>query len=153
MADKNPEIDLVRKTTVSRFYRAWGNMKSRCSNPKDTNYERYGGRGITVCNKWQSFDGFIDDMYESWNPNLSLDRIDNNGNYCKANCRWATRTEQSNNMRSVPKHTYNGMTKTLAEWARFTGIKPSTLRQRFYGLKWDLETCLTTPLGGRNYGR
>ena len=140
MADN--ERLLIRKTTVSSFYRAWVNMKTRCNNPKVIDYKRYGGRGIKVCKEWDSFDGFIEDMFDSYKEELTLDRIDNNGNYEKKNCRWATRKEQANNMRSVPKHKYNGKVMTLAQWAEYRGIKPSTLRARFYCLKWPLGKCL-----------
>jgi hypothetical protein len=141
---------LIRKTSVSKFYRVWVNMKSRCNNPNIYNYHRYGGRGINVCKKWETFDGFIEDMFESYvetdrkgGNGLYIERIDNDKGYSKANCKWATMKEQANNTSQSKRYSWHGKKKTLAEWADYLGIKPSTLRQRFYTYKWDLEKCLT----------
>lgn len=74
-------------------------IKQRCDNPKCTAYPKYGARGITYCDKWKTFEGFWEDMQEGYAANLSIDRIDVNGNYCKENCRWATRSQQQQNKR------------------------------------------------------
>lgn len=84
----------------SKTYRAWNAMKRRCFNPTHKSYANYGGRGITVCDRWLQFENFLADMGES-PPDLSIDRINNNGNYEPKNCRWATRSEQQRNKRNT----------------------------------------------------
>jgi len=89
----------------TRVYRAWANMRTRCTNPKAPNYPRYGGRGVTVCERWRHFENFLADMGEP-PPGKSLDRYpDNAGNYEPGNCRWATLSEQNRNLRKLaPRH-------------------------------------------------
>jgi len=128
--------------THTRIYNSWDNMKQRCLNENRADFPNYGGRGITICDEWiNSFERFRDDMLPTYEAGLTLDRIDVNGNYCKENCRWATKKEQSVNTRRNRHITFNGLTKTLTEWGVFFGIKRSTLSQRFYVYKWDLNDC------------
>lgn len=137
-----PNSTNVTSLYQSRIYRIWSNMKTRCANPKTIEYHRYGGRGITVCPEWQSFEGFYRDMAEGYNDSLTLDRIDNDAGYSKANCRWATLREQCVN-RSTSRHiTIGGLTRTLAQWIRTSEVKPSTVRQRFYVYGWSIEKSL-----------
>lgn len=129
----------------STTYRSWTAIKTRCLNKNNPAYSSYGGRGIKVCDRWlESFENFLADMGEA-PPEMSIDRIDNNGDYEPGNCRWATRKEQANNRRSSRMITYNGLTKTLAEWASFLGMKSSTLAQRIN--RWnDLDKAMSLPL-------
>jgi hypothetical protein len=122
-------------------YRAWQHMKERCLNPSDPRYHRYGGRGITVCERWLDFSNFIADMGPRPSPSHSLDRINNDGSYELANCRWATRKEQQQNTVTAKWLTYNGSTKTLGDWARHLGISHGALLNRLR--KWPIDRALT----------
>ena len=119
-------------------YRSWAHMKSRCNNKNTPDYINYGGRGIGYSERWDQFALFFEDMGFRPSSDHSLDRIDNSKGYSKENCRWATSKEQNNNRRNVVLH----KGKTLTEWASVLGIKRSTLAQRFYVYKWDIEKCL-----------
>ncbi len=118
-------------------------MRQRCNNPNDHKYRNYGARGITVCDRWSKFEKFLEDMGEK--PlGLTLDRIDNNGNYEPSNCRWATLTEQARNKRNNVMLTHEGQTYCLAEWAERTGLTYRTICSRHYS-GWDIHKILTTP--------
>jgi hypothetical protein len=83
----------------TRFYKIWKGMFTRCYNKNYKLFKDYGGRGITICERWHRFENFRDDMYLSYNDSLSIERINNDGSYCLSNCKWATRQEQNNNKR------------------------------------------------------
>jgi hypothetical protein len=122
-------------------YNSWNHAKERCYNPKDNAYPNYGGRGITMCDRWlNSFHAFLEDMGEK-PEGLTLDRINNNGNYEPANCRWATQTEQANNRRS---NVAVGDYKTMTEAANTIGLSYSALKDRVNS-GWEIEKILTTP--------
>jgi hypothetical protein len=129
----------------SRTYQAWLSMKRRCYNARCPNYARWGGRGITVCDRWrQSFTNFLADMGRC-PDGYSLDRIDNDGNYEPSNCRWATREQQMRNNRRNRLLTHDGRTQCLAAWSKEVGIRFLTL---YYRLKrgWSVAETLTKPV-------
>lgn len=120
----------------------WSNMISRCYDQHNHAYKNYGGRGIYVCSEWINNPvQFISDMSPR-PPGLDLDRIDNNGNYSKSNCRWATRKEQATNRRSTRLVEFNGETNSILEWSRITGINRRTIAQRL-SKGWPANKALT----------
>lgn len=124
-------------------YSVWQDMLNRCRNPKVASYPNYGGRGIVVCQEWYDFNTFYTDMGSRPSSTHSIDRIDCNGNYTPENCRWATREEQYCNKRNNHFVTFNGSTKTVAEWSRYTGIKSATIYKRLNTYNWPIEKALT----------
>lgn len=126
-------------------------MIARCHNPNDWSYDRYGARGITVCERWrESFEAYLEDVGHSPGPEYSLDRKDNNEGYHPGNVRWATSEEQSRNRRTNRTITLDGESKLITEWAEEYGIKPATLWARLKVHGWSLEEALTIkPSTGR----
>lgn len=125
-------------------YRSWHMMIQRCCNPNATRFERYGGRGITVCQGWrESFEAFYRDMGKR-PEGTTLDRINRDGPYCKENCRWATRREQQSNLRSNRKISYQGETHTLAEWSRVLNLPMKRLESRLRK-GWTVERAMREP--------
>lgn len=124
--------------SYSSEYTIWKSMRRRCNNPQYTHYYNYGGRGIQVCERWDaSFDAFIEDMGRKPTAQHTLERIDNDGDYCPENCRWATRKEQAHNMRKNRSITFNGRTMILSDWANELGLRRSHLAERIkkYGIE------------------
>lgn len=115
--------------TGTRTYHKWSTMLKRCNNANSSEFHNYGGRGISVCKKWRTFQGFFDDMGEC-PPSLTLERIDVNKNYFASNCKWASWEEQANNRRNTRRFTVNGETLGLAQIARKYGYTYSCLRRR-----------------------
>lgn len=111
-------------------YTIWVSMRGRCNNPKQHGYERYGGRGIKVCERWDDFSNFLVDMGPRPSPGHSIDRIDGSKGYSPENCRWATDVEQNNNRKGNVVITYQGRTQTVTEWSRETGISAGAIRYR-----------------------
>lgn len=127
--------------TESVEYAAWANMKDRCGNPQHRQWPDYGGRGITVCDRWlHSFENFYQDMGPR-PAGMSIDRIDNDSGYFPENCRWATKKQQGNNRRKTHLVSFAGKTQTIAQWADELGVKYETLRARLK--RWPLEKALT----------
>jgi hypothetical protein len=127
-----------------RAWSTWQAMLNRCRNPNVNGYENYGGRGISVCERWLEFQPFYSDMGAP-PKGASIDRIDNNGNYEPGNCRWATRKEQSTNRRNRREITHAGITMSLTEWARQLGV-PRRLLQVRMDRGWNVERMLNPQL-------
>ena len=112
----------------TRLYRIWHGMIDRCFNPNKREYMYYGGRGITVCSEWMEFEPFYKwAIANGYTDILTLDRMETNGNYEPSNCRWATRKEQSDNLRTTKHITVDGTTKNIGEWARVLNVGRSTI--------------------------
>lgn len=126
-------------------YEAWNMTKQRCENPNQRDYKRYGARGITVCDRWRCFESFLADMGRR-PPGYTLERRDNNLGYEPSNCVWATRKSQSSNRYNTVRVTCWGQTKTVPEWAEYTGVKASTLRARLGRLGYSPEVALSKPV-------
>ena len=150
---------LQREETGARFrthglkntaeHNVWSLMIRRCYNENRPDYGLYGGRGVTVCERWRtSFQAFYDDMGPRPSNRHSIDRIDNDGNYEPCNCRWATQCEQARNKRSNRLITFNGRTLCLAEWAEEYGMRQRTLWYRL-NRGWSVERALTEPVRER----
>ena len=118
------------KMCGSRVYRIWQSMKQRCLDPNSTNYPKYGGRGISVCSRWLTFELFHSDMGDPPTENHTLERCDNSAGYSPDNCIWATPMEQGRNKRNNVLLTHNGKTMTQAEWSRELEIPQGTLYWR-----------------------
>lgn len=131
--------------TDTRLFRIWSLMKDRCKNRNTQSFKSYGGREISVCDEWNNFQTFYDwAMANGYSDDLTIDRIDVNGNYSPDNCRWATVKEQQNNRRNNHFVTYNGKTQTIAQWSEELGINQSTLLQRINKLGWGVEKAFET---------
>jgi hypothetical protein len=123
-------------------------MMQRCYNSKNSGYKNYGGRGIKVCDRWHTFENFFEDMGKR-PKGLTLDRKDNNGDYCLENCRWATAKEQMNNNRNNNWLTHEGETRNITQWAGIIGISRNTLGKRLNFYKWSIEKTLSASLGSK----
>ena len=130
----------------TRLHNIWKGMKRRCTNANEKSYYLYGGRGISVCEEWLSYEAFRDWAIENgYNDSLSIDRINVNGDYEPNNCRWVDIKIQANNKRSNHILEYNNQSHTMAEWARITGISYAKIKGRINKCGWDVESALTTP--------
>lgn len=137
--------------TGTPLHNCWKGVWKRCGNPKQLGYENYGGRGITVDPAWRSFERFRQDMEPGCEPGLQIDRIDVNGPYCKANCRWVTRVEQQRNKRNNRIITVAGFTGCVTAAAEQFNLPESCLRDRLRR-GWAPEDAVLAPVGtsGRN---
>ena len=134
-------INGIRSLTHS----SWHNMRSRCNNPNMKQYKDYGGKGIKVCERWNTFENFLKDMGERPGKKYSLDRIDLNKDYCPENCRWATHFEQARNRSICVYLTINDKRQTVKEWALEVGINRQTIERRLK-LGWSHYDAVMQPV-------
>lgn len=131
----------------TRLYAIWCGMKSRCYNPNRKHYKNYGGRGIRVCADWK--DDYL--CFKDWaiasgyKDGLSIERIDNDGDYTPENCCWVTMKEQAKNKQSSLRFDINGRTKTLSEWCEEYGVDRHMVWLRITRYNWDVKRALETP--------
>lgn len=118
------------KNTEHRLYATWKSMRTRCNNPNVQHYHNYGGRGIKVCERWEDFNLFIEDMFSTFEEGLTLDRKDNNLGYHPNNCRWADTETQMNNQEKCLSLLFEGQHHTEAQLARKTGVSRTTIQKR-----------------------
>lgn len=143
----NREISSTHHSTNTRLYNIWHGMKQRCNNLKNKDANNYSGRGISICEEWNnSFETFMEwSLLNGYQDDLSIDRIDVNGDYCPENCRWVTAKDQSRNTRFNHLLTFNDKTQTMADWADETGINYFTLSKRIaHG--WSVERAIKQPV-------
>lgn len=148
--------------TSKKLKKVFVHMKERCYNPNDKRYEDWGGRGIQICDEWLSDpETFVRWSIENgYDEGLTIDRVDNNGNYCPENCRWVTKAENNQNRRSSRYYTYNGKTQNLQKWCDEYNASRSMVNKRLQ-LGWEFDKALLTPkktrdqesLVGMRFGR
>jgi hypothetical protein len=147
----------IRKHGMARtkVYKVWKSMKSRCDNPNELGYHNYGGRGITYDPAWGKFENFYRDMGDppkgkAKGGKITIERLDNEGSYCKANCAWKSLKDNLNNKRNNVTITALGKTLTYAQWAERLGVSWFTIRNRFERCGWSAEDTVTlSPQAGK----
>ena len=149
MANRPKMVDGV-KSMSHPLYMTWVNMRRRCRDESYHAYSRYGGKGVTVCERWHTFANFVEDMGPK-PEGATLDRIDGSGNYEPGNCRWATRETQNRNRNNVKRYDYDGRSLTIPEWAEVMGLTQGQLHDRINRYGWSVERALTTKV--RKYGK
>lgn len=140
----------LRKT---KLYRLWAGIKNRCYNKNEPTYKNYGGRGIKVCSDWFSDARAFCEWARAngWKPGLTIDRVDNDGDYTPSNCRFVTHAINSRNTRSTRIIKYQDQAMCISEWARFLGMRVHTLWHRL-NRGWSVERALTTPVNHQRKG-
>lgn len=135
----------------TRIYKIWESMKNRCYCKGETSYKYYGAKGVTVCDEWRNdFKAFYDwTISHGYSDELTLDRVDVNGNYEPTNCRWITMKEQSRNKSNNRYLSYNGKTQCIVDWANEVKIDRRTITRRIDIFGWSVEKALTTPVRKR----
>ena len=126
----------------SHTYSIWKGIRKRCLNKKEPSFTNYGGRGISICKRWNKYENFLADMSEA-PPGMTIERKNNDGNYEPNNCIWADKITQMNNMRTNIFIKFKGETMTLKQWSRKLGISYHRLYQRIYRLSWTIKKTFT----------
>lgn len=141
---------LCCKDNEHPLYKVWEGIIARCENPNSVGYRDYGGRGIRVCEEWRDAEKFIGwAILNGWRKGLTINRIDNDGNYEPGNCEFTTMKVQARNKRSNHLITFDGKTKCLTDWAAELGISYLTLSKRINTMGWPIEKALTTPVDNK----
>lgn len=135
-----------RRGKFSTEYRSWAAMMQRCTNPNNQDFASYAGRGITVCDRWKSFEFFLEDMGKKPSRALEIERVDNSKSYEPGNCKWETRKRQVLNRRNTFMVTFRGVLMPLMDACEITGIPYNVVKQRLRTLGWSEEIALTTPV-------
>lgn len=137
----------THNSSFSAEYNIWGNMLYRCNNENSSHYSNYGGRGVRVCAEWHSYESFISDMGMRPTKDHSLERIDVNGNYCKSNCKWATKREQSRNRRNSRFIFVEGKKMQVDDYCEAYNVKASAIKSRIQR-GWSNDRIINTPVRG-----
>ena len=145
MRERAVETNTTHGLRNHPLYFVWNGMRDRCYKETHPRYKDWGGRGVKFCDRWLNFKNFYDDMSPTYQKGLTIDRIDNDGDYSPDNCRWATHKEQANNQRSNRVLEFNGKNQTLAQWSEELNINYDALRDRL-NEEWSVEDALTTPV-------
>lgn len=133
----------------TRLYEIWSDLKRRCSNPNHRAFDRYGGRGIKFCAEWAEFLPFyVWSVANGYSETLTIERVDNDGDYCPENCRWATRKDQANNKSITVFYELDGVKYTLPQLCEKCGISYGTLYTRINKHGWSVKAAITTPVRG-----
>lgn len=135
----------IHGLSTSPEYAIWQGIKARCFTPSATGYKNYGGKGITVCERWKDFTMFYEDMGPRPSPEHSIDRVDCGKGYSKDNCRWATRAQQANNTTTNRIITIDGVSRTASEWASEQGLRRQVIAGRLHA-GWTEQRAVLTPL-------
>ncbi len=145
----NKKYNTIHGMSETKIYRAWRSMRGRCFDKTRKGYENYGGRGIKVCDRWLDFSNFYTDM-GTRPKGKTLDRIDNNGDYCPENCKWSTWKEQHANKRNMRFVEFRGVKLTVSQWSERVGLTKSCLRNRL-NRGWTIERALMTPINIKGF--
>ena len=147
-----PRNHVTHGMSKTRLYRIYRDMKNRCNGLKKRDKENYYARGITYCKEWEYFEPFRDwALANGYRDDLTIDRINVNGNYEPNNCRWITRAEQNCNTRQNRYISYNGETHTITEWAKILGVSRTTITSRLDLYGWSIDEAFNTRIlrGGK----